>query len=32
MTEIQNYKHKYDLKERTFQLAKAVRIFAKTSN
>ena len=30
MTEIQNSKPVYDLEERTFQFAKAVRIFVKT--
>jgi four helix bundle protein len=30
MTEIQNSKHVYDLEERTFQFAKAVRLFVKT--
>ena len=30
MTEIQNTKPVYDLEERTFQFAKAVRIFVKT--
>jgi len=30
MTKIQNYKPVYDLEERTFQFAKAVRLFIKT--
>ena len=30
MTEIQNSKPKFDLEERTFQFAKAVRLFVKT--
>ena len=30
MTEIQNPKHDYDLEERSFQLAKAVRLSIKT--
>ena len=30
MTEIQNPKREYDLEERTFQFAKAVRLFIKT--
>jgi hypothetical protein len=30
MTEIQNPKPVYDLEERTFQFAKAVRLFVKT--
>ena len=30
MTKIQNSKTVYDLEERTFQLAKAVRLFVKT--
>ena len=30
MTKIQNNKPVYDLEERTFQFAKAVRLFAKT--
>ena len=30
MTEIQNPKREYDLEERTFQFAKAVRLFVKT--
>ena len=30
MTQIQNYKPVYDLEERTFQFAKAVRLFVKT--
>jgi len=30
MTEIQNPKNEYDLEERTFQFAKAVRLFVKT--
>ena len=30
MTEIQNSKRVYDLEERTFQFAKAVRLFVKT--
>ena len=30
MTQIQNSKPVYDLEERTFQFAKAVRIFVKT--
>ena len=30
MTEIQNSKPVYDLEERTFQFAKAVRLFVKT--
>ena len=30
MTEIQNLKREYDLEERTFQFAKAVRLFVKT--
>ena len=30
MTEITNYKPAYDLAERTFQFAKAVRLFVKT--
>ena len=29
MTEIQNHKREYDLEERTFQFAKAVRLFVK---
>jgi len=31
MTKIQNSKPVYDLEERTFQFAKAVRLFVKTS-
>jgi|GEM_PF-2891434 hypothetical protein len=30
MTKIQNPKREYDLEERTFQFAKAVRLFVKT--